>query len=1174
MDALVPMIGAPEVNIVANEGQRRIRRLLLRFRIPAGFAENVILARDDLSAPAWSQGMDQIFERQLEEIENVMRTSFRDIREEEEKKGEWSRGSYIRFVIRINLYYHFKEPNSDGVDKEQNDYFSIKCDARRTPQGLVFMLRRQPPVVVMRPLYHIFFTEYGYAGEETSFAFSDDSKGNYKYVISDVEMICYKQRIAAAGCAKDAAHATTKIVEGRIIQSVRSPKNMCVIASIRQGLGLSNENLVAEKLQCRSDHRKIFGREFKTSQLLPLDASVLERLGDYYDTDIALVGESSHMSSKARDSVVTLHHEKHHVWLVLADDAGYCRICKKQYTSVKWLAYHRRHCHRCPLCKRAHSKEVICDWCIVCRINHPTSQACDESRSEFYRQRGNGMEEEARLVVMKFKSDLLEPKPKQELLHFDIETAQYPDMLQQVCINVEWAVLAQVDEPVGSIIFFHDSPHLYVLQEDLLCTPLYDMTVPSRPFVLGTSWRMRSSYGRDSMKEFVHFLSTSPKSYTLNAFNGSRFDHIFLLREWQNQHLVVKNVAFQGSSPIMGNLIVNSKVQHRLWDVCRHLCGSLSSNAKSAGLPVSKESFTDFHLLVSDEAVLKYRSKLQEYCRKDVQVLTLLYEITAKEVYAKFGVHIVDFITTSHMTYTLAFLGSPSSLAEQRMEKLENLKQTPRIKKKKAAYIKYIEDHKDSSGQWDPIQEIYVYRRVALENIFRSALYGGRCYPTQPKWESSQLEAVRHGALTYEEVDDYVLDLDANSLYPTAMSMPMPCGDLCRWSPPQPIPPNLGIYRIKYIPNKKLYNAPLPSREKGGGLLWSLEDGEGWYTSVDIDNATRFGYKVEYLEGYYWASSSRCFQAYIDYLYKAKDHMKQLKYIPNGGYSPALYNQLKLLLNGLWGKTSQRPVARDIQQIKSEDDLIEFFNEHTNLQFVHCGENIEDIDYWVQGDSTERSGKISKPVQIANFVLAWSRSIMLDVMNTVDPGLTDCSFLYTDTDSLFVKVNDDNKYRLESLLGSGMGQLSNDLCDPKSGGKDGKVLRMVCPSPKAYCAEYILDNGLVKSTIHAKGIHTSFFQSHGDEIAQALDEIVDDHFESHGTKRRAVFSWGSDGKVENENKDEKMYVAEAPYMKKAGALDGFRISHSHISRKMGKTIFCKREFYGSDTMSVPRGYQK
>lgn len=1185
MDDIYTGIGAPEEKETEQKfgGGRRSRNRLITLDVDfkrisgddAKFQNSVIAARDDLGANEWCAGMDNIFERQLSTIQGsvdrIVRVAYPLL--PGERKDE-----VLRVVVKLELGYAFAEPGTNLDDKREVLATTVQLDVESVGANSIKYTVRNKTHKTRTPLKWMFFNQYKYAGcgdeRDEFFAKADDSKGNYKYVITRVKAIFYQGRRTSAGCARDASHATTKICNGRIVQNIIAPRNMCVIASIRHAQNLTNPHAGIERLSCRKDHFNIFGETHKTTSLLPLSGDVLERLGDYYNTDVAIVGEVDKLVSKSRDSVVTLHYEDGHVWLVIADDSGHCRVCNKQYTSVKWLAEHRRRCHRCSKCRRAHSRELNCGWCNVCQINHPTSLACNESRSEYYREYGTGSSDEAKLVVMKFNRANLQPTPKEEVLHFDIETVQYPSMSTQVAVNVEWAVRCGTDVPFGALVFFEDDPILYSIGVNGMCHALYTIGLlvkPPQRRLSGKAWRMYSAFGRDSMKVFVDFLKSSPTSYILNAYNGSRFDHIFLLREWQSQGLLVKDMAFQGSCPILGTLLTGEKkVKHTIWDVCRHLCGSLSTNAKAAGLAVSKESFTDFHLLVSDEAVEEHRVRLQKYCRMDVQVLALLYETTAAEVYSKFGVHIIDYVTTSHMTYSMAFLGSPTSAAQVRMEKLSQQKETSKTRALREQYAKYIQEHKDSSGKWDPISDIWVYRQPQLESVFRAALYGGRCYPTQPLYESSQLDAVRRGELKYDDVDDYVLDLDANSLYPHAMSMPMPTGELHEWDTDTPVPANLGIYFITYITNKKLMNSPLPSREKNGSLSWTLNDGEGWYTTVDIDNARRFGYEVKYVRGYYWENSVRCFQPYINYLYTAKDRMKQLKYTPNGGYSPALYNQLKLLLNGLWGKTSQRPVARDVKQVKKEEDLISFFEEHTNLQFVHFGAEASEVNYWVQGDAVDKEGKISKPVQIADFVLAWSRRIMLDVMDKVDPGLTTCSFLYTDTDSLFVKVTRDNKERLESMLGPHMGQLSNDLCDPKSGGKNGKVVRMVCPAPKAYSAEYILDNNKIDVSIHAKGIHTSFFSTHSTEIASALTGMIESRFEGADIQKTS-FAWGSDGSVGGEDVEMK-FTSEAPYMKKAGAMGGFGISHSHICRQLGKTQFNKRVFGMAEEMSVPLGY--
>ena len=412
------------------------RRKKVRFPINPTLSNEIIDLRDNvLNAADWCAGMDTLFEEQLTTIQDSVNTAARELF----LTAAWTRqDEIIRSVVKLNLRYQFKEPNlANGQDVEQNFYTSVQLEHRpQNPIGVRWNIRaQQPPINSFRPLYSLFFTKYDYGGCGNNNGYlGEGSKGNYKYIIADAEIICYRGRLTAAGCAKDQAHATTKIVKGRVVKSIISPKNMCVIATIRHGLQLTNPHPGIERQQCRTDHEIIFGRDYKTTELLPLDDLVLQRLGDHYNTDLAVVGEIDKLVSKSRDRVLTLHYEHHHVWLVIADDHGHCSICKKQYTSVKWLAGHRRHCHRCSLCRRVHSDELKCDWCIVCQINHPTSFACNESRSEYYRDHNrdpNG----ANPVVMKFKKANLVETPNVTVLHYDIETAQFPEMDGQVPVR-------------------------------------------------------------------------------------------------------------------------------------------------------------------------------------------------------------------------------------------------------------------------------------------------------------------------------------------------------------------------------------------------------------------------------------------------------------------------------------------------------------------------------------------------------------------------------------------------------------------------------------------------------------------------------------------------------------------------------------------------------------------
>ena len=164
------------------------------------------------------------------------------------------------------------------------------------------------------------------------------------------------------------------------------------------------------------------------------------------------------------------------------------------------------------------------------------------------------------------------------------------------------------------------------------------------------------------------------------------------------------------------------------------------------------------------------------------------------------------------------------------------------------------------------------------EKFFRQSIYGGRTYKYKNSFKSKQRDEYLNGSLTFEDIDDYLIDADVNSLYPSAMMNTFPVGMpvqvdsnshtlayFNKMIQQEKKCPKVGIYRIKYITNKYLIDAILPRREEGR-LIWSLKDGEGIYNSVDIDNALQHGYQIELLEGYYWNQTDMVFDNYIQYL--------------------------------------------------------------------------------------------------------------------------------------------------------------------------------------------------------------------------------------------------------------------------------------------------------------------
>ena len=62
------------------------------------------------------------------------------------------------------------------------------------------------------------------------------------------------------------------------------------------------------------------------------------------------------------------------------------------------------------------------------------------------------------------------------------------------------------------------------------------------------------------------------------------------------------------------------------------------------------------------------------------------------------------------------------------------------------------------------------------EKFFRESIYGGRTYKYKHSFTSSQREAFMKNKISFEGIDDYLIDADVNSLYPAAMMKEFPIG--------------------------------------------------------------------------------------------------------------------------------------------------------------------------------------------------------------------------------------------------------------------------------------------------------------------------------------------------------------------------------------------------------------
>ena len=257
-------------------------------------------------------------------------------------------------------------------------------------------------------------------------------------------------------------------------------------------------------------------------------------------------------------------------------------------------------------------------------------------------------------------------------------------------------------------------------------------------------------------------------------------------------------------------------------------------------------------------------------------------------------------------------------------------------------------------------------------------------------------------------------------------------------------PLQIGLYNIRFSPPKNIHTPLLPTKATKGGLEWTLEDGEGWYTSVDVTTAQRGGYTIlKVMEAYVWKRSACIFKEYVEMCYELKKESK--------GVNPALYQAVKLLLNSTYGKSLQKPIFSENVICVNQKEVMKFLYNHDWTGMRDFGKS----GVLMQGEIhlSERNEKI-RPIHLGAFILSYSREIVAEPLFVIDPSLSNLERMlyYTDTDSLILPNNISKD--IASFIDDGMlGKLSNDLAG------DAKIIQAYFLSPKLYALVYVVREG-------------------------------------------------------------------------------------------------------------------
>ena len=583
-------------------------------------------------------------------------------------------------------------------------------------------------------------------------------------------------------------------------------------------------------------------------------------------------------------------------------------------------------------------------------------------------------------------------------------------------------------------------------------------------------------YGDNCMREFYDFLGTDEVSHIkyINAYNGAGFDHYYLFRiKMESNEKVGKFILNNGN-------ILSAKVHGKnLIDLCRHLTGTLASNLKQNGCSIAKGEI-DHNLSKRWEETDEDRKKeVREYLRCDVLGLCELYEKVNEPMYSKYKINLCEKMTTSSNAF----------------------------------YIwrdYYLQD------------KIFLLDAEKDVNV-RQAIYGARCYKNKNRFTSSQYEDVISGTIKFDEISDYIFDADVVSLYPTAMSQyKYPVGK--EKSTTLYKDGKLGIYKITYKAPKDLLNPILP-RKENKKLIWDLNDGSGWYSSVDIESAKERGYKINIITGYYWEESGYIFKDYIEEFYK----MKQ-----NAVKGTPAYNTAKLYLNGPYGKMLQRPNHSKDCIVKTAEEFWKLLNNNIIEEMSSVG-NTWLVKYLPKPEFIKASGA-EKPTQLGVFILAYSRKIMNGHYDKCGNTMSRLPYYY-DTDSLNIHSSCLDKVLIDKSLGG----IDDDV--------GGKVIKAIYIAPKMYAFQYITKDGKIKHHFRGKCVSN--------------DVLGWEDFETMDQGNSKVFKRAFQMKKINMTKNGKTQ-------------DNDHFSHRHIfsddtAKEVNKNTWSGRHFI-DDNNSVPYGF--
>lgn len=477
----------------------------------------------------------------------------------------------------------------------------------------------------------------------------------------------------------------------------------------------------------------------------------------------------------------------------------------------------------------------------------------------------------------------------------------------------------------------------------------------------------------DFIKWFVPF--SNDLTFCFVGFNNACFDNFILLdallsfNQYENKvDFSVRNIFYNGSQLL--NFSFDGR--HTLFDIRKHLVGSLASNCKSFKINCcAKKSFN--HALAQtlhhDEKLLDYingNKELREYNEYDVLATAVLFQRYRAALMSipstkKYGENLKEHITIGSLIYSV-FKDHQKTLSRE----TEKGKSKPLFGKMSYQYYQDLQKYK-------------IAGRVELFNGI-------------------------------QEITERMCSTDVCSLYPFVMSVLnvyYPCGDIIEVEDYKG-DDEIGFYYCD-IDQSNLTAKNLPkiyARKTEIENDWGHEELLENYliSNVMIGLLRKNGCSVVVKNGFIFSRKLKSCEmfSFILEMMKAKNEQDTLKKNKDPAYNPALRETEKLLMNSLSGKVIEGLHTEKTTDLANMYDYEKIQQKATAINFINAIGNKLFITYEV--DAEELCETQQRPIFLGVLIYDYAKRYMYDMSYS---KIGKDALVYTDTDA--------SKFRYSSL---------------------------------------------------------------------------------------------------------------------------------------------------------------